>query len=65
MTRRAHYGYVVVEINQASSGAERVIGDGLHVREWAELLAEAARREVATTGRREQYIVCEVLEAGS
>jgi ABC-type antimicrobial peptide transport system ATPase subunit len=58
----ARLGYVVAEVNQASHQAERLTTDDLHWdQEWAEEVARMYRDDARERGRRERYIVCEVV----
>jgi hypothetical protein len=55
-------GYVVVEINQASGRIERLESDVIHSsREAADETAGWSAEDAARRGRRERYIVCEVI----
>lgn len=59
MTERL--GYVVAGINQASGVAETVTPDIHFTRENAEVAAEMDRQDAARDGRRDRYVVCEVV----
>jgi hypothetical protein len=55
-------GYVVAEINQASGMPENVTADIIHSDlEWARHLATEHTAENRQVGRREQYVVCELV----
>lgn len=58
-------GYVVAEVNQASHQVERLADDGLYPdQRTAGVIADACRKDTARRGRRERYIVCEVIPVG-
>ena len=55
-------GYVVAVINQASGCPETMTSDAIHMdRESAEADADAALTDNRAIGRRERYVICELV----